>query len=125
MTEEGERSPLRHLTGDGVRVLHWHGDTFDLPEGCVRLASTPSYRNQAFSWGGATLALQFHPEVTAAGVEAWLIGHAAEIAATSDVSVEGLREATARFAPAMADQGRAWFDEWLDRQGLGLGAGLL
>lgn len=35
----------------GVPVLHWHGDTFDLPKGATLLASTDLYTNQAFSRG--------------------------------------------------------------------------
>lgn len=47
LTEAGRKSPLRFL--DGYRpVLHWHGDTFDLPEGAELLASTPVSPHQAF-----------------------------------------------------------------------------
>jgi len=44
-----------------TQVLHWHGDTFALPEGARRLASTAVCRNQAFLKGN-TLGLQFHLE---------------------------------------------------------------
>jgi len=46
-----------------VPVLHWHGDTFDLPEGVERLASSALYANQAFRRGPNLLALQCHPEM--------------------------------------------------------------
>jgi len=62
LTEAGQRSVLRDIGRDATPVLHWHGDTFDLPDGADRLASTPECANQAFSLG-ATLAVQFHPEV--------------------------------------------------------------
>ena len=62
-------------------MLHWHGDTFDLPRGAVHLASTAMCRNQAFSAGSNILCVQFHPEVDpTAGIEPWLVGHAAELA---------------------------------------------
>src|SRR5262249_55646253 len=57
----GADSPLRHLAQ--VPVLHWHGDTFDLPEGVELLASTSAYRHQAFRRGRELLALQFHAEM--------------------------------------------------------------
>jgi GMP synthase (glutamine-hydrolysing) len=119
LTEEGRASPLRHLDPVETDVLHWHGDTFDLPEGAVRLASTDLYQNQAFRWGEAALALQFHPEVVADALERWLIGHTVEIAGTPGVSVARLRAEARRWDEAIRRQARLCFAEWLD--GLALG----
>jgi GMP synthase (glutamine-hydrolysing) len=47
----------------GVPVLHWHGDTFTLPDGVELLASSHLYRHQAFRRGRNLLALQFHAEM--------------------------------------------------------------
>jgi GMP synthase (glutamine-hydrolysing) len=58
-------APLRHL--EGVPVLHWHGGTFDLPDGAELLASSERYAHQAFRVGANVLALQFHAEM---GLEA-------------------------------------------------------
>ena len=52
-------------------VFHWHGDTFDLPEGAVRLASSEYYQNQAFQFKSA-IGLQFHLEVNEEMVNLWL-----------------------------------------------------
>ena len=52
-------------------VFHWHGDTFDLPEGAVRLAYSENYQNQAFQINSA-VGLQFHLEVNAEMVNLWL-----------------------------------------------------
>lgn len=117
LSPEGRRSPL-HALGGGAAVLHWHGDTFELPARAIRLASTALYENQAFSCGRSALALQFHPEVTASGLERWFVGHAGEIAATPDLFVRQLREDTRRYAPELLRNGREFFSEWLD--GLGL-----
>ena len=120
LTEAGGASALRHLAPDKTSVLHWHGDTFDLPRGAVHLASTAVCENQAFGWGAHGLALQFHVEVTAAGLERWFIGHTLEIETTPGVSVEALRAATAHAAPMLERQGEAFFRQWLaelaDRQ---------
>jgi GMP synthase (glutamine-hydrolysing) len=54
-----------------VPVLHWHGDTFDLPVGSVRLAQNDVCANQAFRIGRHAFGLQFHVETDAALVRAW------------------------------------------------------
>jgi len=46
-----------------LQVMHWHGDTFDLPAGAVHLASSAICQNQAFSFGNQAIGFQFHLEV--------------------------------------------------------------
>jgi GMP synthase (glutamine-hydrolysing) len=64
---------------ESIKVLHWHGDTFDLPNNATLLASSTIYPNQAFSVGNKILALQFHLEMIEESFEKWLIGHTCEI----------------------------------------------
>ena len=52
-------------------VFHWHGDTFDLPQGATRLALSENYENQAFQYKSA-IGLQFHLEVNEQMVNLWL-----------------------------------------------------
>ena len=52
-------------------VFHWHGDTFDLPAGAIRLVSSEHYLNQAFQYKSA-VGLQFHLEVNEEMVNLWL-----------------------------------------------------
>ncbi len=61
-TDAAADSPLAPL-GDRYEPLHWHGDTFDFPEGATLLATSEACRNQAFQVGDA-LGLQFHLEAT-------------------------------------------------------------
>jgi GMP synthase-like glutamine amidotransferase len=44
--------------------LHWHGETFDLPQGSILLAGSEACKNQAFQVGKNVIAMQFHPEAT-------------------------------------------------------------
>lgn len=112
LTEAGRRSCLAMLAPEHTAVLHWHGDTFDLPARATRLASTELYANQAFTWGRRALALQFHAEVTARGLERWFIGHACELVAAG-VSVPKLRSETSRWVAILQAQSRRWFERWL------------
>lgn len=113
LTQPGQASCLRHLAPESTLVLHWHGDTFDLPTGATRLASTSGCENQAFAWGGCALGLQFHPEVTVAGLGRWFIGHALEIAHTPNISVTQLRADTERWGTTLETQGPRCLAHWL------------
>ena len=57
---------------NAAQVFQWHGDTFDLPRGAVRLASSDLFPNQAFRYTDRVYALQFHIEVTPTIVRDWL-----------------------------------------------------
>ncbi|WP_211325056.1 type 1 glutamine amidotransferase family protein [Hydrogenothermus marinus] len=50
--------------------FHWHGDTFDIPNGAIRTAYNEATSNQAFEFNnGKVVALQFHLEVNEKAVE--------------------------------------------------------
>ncbi len=76
LTDEGMNDPCMSQLAVGGRnaaqVFQWHGDTFDLPKGSERLASSSLYPNQAFRFSDRVYALQFHIEVTPSIVREWL-----------------------------------------------------
>ncbi|MGH6839297.1 MAG: glutamine amidotransferase [Methylocella sp.] len=112
LTNAARTTSLRHLAG--TMVLHWHGDTFDLPKSAVHLASTALCRNQAFSLGSNILCVQFHPEVDpTAGIEPWLVGHAAELGAAG-IDPRQLRDGAKAAGPSLPAKARKMIEEWLD-----------
>ncbi len=116
LTDRGWRSPLANLAG--LAVLHWHGDCAGLPEGAELMAFTPDCAVQAFAVGSHGLGLQFHVEVAAAGLEAWLIGHALEISQTDGADPARLRADAARSSRALNRAAEAMFCRWLEPLGL-------
>lgn len=114
ITDAGKNTALRYLDGEHCSMLHWHGETFDLPEGAVLLASSEKYLNQAFQFGNNILALQFHPEITQSSMEKWFIGHIGEIMQTDGVSVQNLREDTHQNANQLEVQGELFFNSWFN-----------
>jgi GMP synthase (glutamine-hydrolysing) len=103
-------SPLTVI--EGLDVLHWHGDAFDLPSGAERLAATTLCPNQAFRLGDWALALQFHLEVDPDAIESWLIGHAGELAAAK-IDPRTIRADARRSGASLAAAGRAGLQRWL------------
>ncbi len=101
------------LLAPGLSVFHWHGDTFDLPSGALHLASTALYPHQAFALDNFALALQFHPEVTAAGLESWYVGHACELH-HARISPANLRSSARQHSPALEIAAASFFNLWLD-----------
>ena len=57
-----------------VPAFHWHGDTFTIPPGAVRLAGSDGCDNQAFHYGQRVIALQFHWDYSLASVQT-MIAH--------------------------------------------------
>ena len=104
---------FKPLLDSGIHLLHWHGDTFDLPSGSIHLAESQLYKNQGFFIDNFALGLQFHPEVTAEGLERWYVGHACELS-TKKISVPELRAAAARHAPALVHAACRFWNGWLD-----------
>jgi GMP synthase (glutamine-hydrolysing) len=64
LTPESRNSRILQGLPELLTVFHWHGDTFDIPPGAVRLAGNNVCINQAFSYGRRVLGLQFHLEST-------------------------------------------------------------
>jgi GMP synthase-like glutamine amidotransferase len=77
LTEPGCAAPLLRGLPSEQAVLHWHGDTFELPDGAVHLARSDGCEQQAFLFDDRVLALQFHLESTADSVAA-LCTHCAD-----------------------------------------------
>lgn len=114
LTSDGASSCLKALSDNDAVVLHWHGDTFDLPDNAVRLASNANYDNQAFACGDHALALQFHLEADPRQLEEWYVGHTVELAAAG-ISVTELRAATRAHAAGLTARAQRIFGQWLQQ----------
>lgn len=112
LTDAGAHSVLAPI--DGLPVLHWHGETFDLPDQTIRLAATPAVPNQAFAIEDYGLALQFHLEVDPLQLERWYVGHAVEIEAATGIDVPTLRAQAAEHAANMSLAAHEVFVRWLE-----------
>lgn len=111
INDSGAASPLRHLKD--TPVLHWHSDTFDLPDNVELLASTNRYAHQAFRRGSNLLALQFHAEMGEdPRFEDWLTHFWADLDVAQQCGI-ALRRDHDEHGPGAVAAGRAMIAEWL------------
>jgi len=97
-------------------TFQWHGETFDLPDGAVLLATSPAYPNQAFRWKKQAYGIQFHVEISADLAMQWsqvpayrealerVLGVGAATKVVGDVS---------RGEKALHSYARSMFENWL------------
>jgi GMP synthase (glutamine-hydrolysing) len=94
-------------------MMQWHGDTFGLPSGAVRLASSAAYSNEAFALGDYALAVQFHPELEGSMYEEWITDGTGELEQVG-IDPDALRRDVSANRTAMEAASVAMFGEWLD-----------
>jgi GMP synthase (glutamine-hydrolysing) len=117
LTPEARNDPLFRDMPEELTTFQWHGDTFDLPEGAVLLASSPLYPNQAFRWGERAYAVQFHLEVSVEMAREW-----GEVPEYRDAlertlgpgALERMIAELQREEGAMVGMGRRLFERWLE-----------
>ncbi len=71
-TDEGRHDPLYEGLAGYQLVYQWHEDTFAIPPGAVRLATSEKTANQAFRYGLNAYGIQYHVELTPAMLDTWL-----------------------------------------------------
>lgn len=94
------------------RLYQWHREGFQMPHGADLLASSDgAFPNQAFSYGPAAVALQFHPEITHVQINRWTGGNPTRLL------MRGARPRAEHAADHLtyAPRVHAWLDQFLTR----------
>jgi GMP synthase-like glutamine amidotransferase/tetratricopeptide (TPR) repeat protein len=117
LCEAARRDPVFRAFPPDIEVFEFHSDTFDLPEGAVRLARSPRYENQAFRVGPTAYAIQCHLEPSLDDARDWF--DAPSLAQTFEArygrgSVAGFLEEYARSMPLLQHTARQLFRRWLE-----------
>lgn len=117
VTPEAADDPVFGDAPAQFRSLIWHGDTYDLPEGAVRLAGSAAYEQQAFVYKRA-YALQFHIETTPELAAGWasepMYAQSLETAMGPGALPRLLEELSASYDETVP-HARELFGRWLDR----------
>jgi GMP synthase (glutamine-hydrolysing) len=102
LDQSAEADPVFAGMEEEFSVFHWHGDTFDLPDGATLLASSEMYANQAFCLNQNCYAFQFHIEVTETMIQEWCAAYPDDLKAMhfSEASIPvGCVECQGRITP--------------------------
>jgi len=115
-TPQAASDPLLGHLRPAETVFQWHGDTFDLPDGAVNLASSPVCEDQAYRYGDRAYGLQFHVEVTSQMIDDWLDepGGCQEIAELDYIDADEIRGQVAERLPKMHSIARPMFQTFAD-----------
>jgi GMP synthase (glutamine-hydrolysing) len=117
LTAEGKADPLLRRLRPAERLFQWHCDTFDIPRGAVRLATSLTCDAQAFRYGDKVYGFQFHLEVDEPLIERWLRVpvHRAEIESTNGkIDPETILTETTRHIGRSNELSRLVFGQFIE-----------
>jgi len=116
LTDAGRADPVWGDLPTPFPALHWHADSFDLPEGAELLASTEAYTNQVFRHG-RSYGVQFHFEADAALAGEWFEIEEYQVALEASLGAGAVEPLLADVA-AISDRTAPWAEQvmtrWLD-----------
>ena len=112
-TRAARSDPLLSIYEEGDRVLLWHEDAFEVPEGGELLLRGGSVApNQGFRVGATSWGVQFHPEVTRELAEEWLAMVGDRLQGHWGRKPEELRADLDEFLPAQQKRSRELFSRF-------------
>lgn len=117
LTSDGQRDPLMKGCPVSPWVFQWHGDTFDLPRGARRLATSALYKNQAFRFARHVYALQYHLEVDGPMIQDWLTlpGAEKELKTLGLGTGQKIKKELSRRLPGLQRIAEPFFTAWGNR----------
>jgi GMP synthase-like glutamine amidotransferase len=115
ITPHGQVDSLLGYLPENATVFQWHGDGFNLPEGAIRLASSPHYNTQAFRVGKMIYGLQFHLEVTRRMIERWIDERSKDLALAPYVLPDKILADSNNYAATLNYYAERFLSEFLRR----------
>ena len=108
----------RQWFGPGIErfeSFHWHGETFTIPQGAVRIMGNRYCENQGFVTGNS-LGMQCHVEMTEELVKSWCETGADEIAESTGPAVQSpiqMQQGMQEKLAALRGVARRLYDQWV------------
>ncbi|HOO71099.1 MAG TPA: type 1 glutamine amidotransferase [Spirochaetota bacterium] len=97
-----------------ITAFHWHGDTFDIPQGAQRIAENEACENQTFIYGNNVIGFQFHLESTPQSIEKLIINCPDDLVKAKFVhSARRILEDSGEYAPICNNYVKNILDEFI------------
>lgn len=113
LSDTAKDDPLLGGLPQTFPIFQWHDDTFSLPDGATRLASSDVAVNQAFRIGRAAYGIQFHFEADRALVREWSAAFASQLDERQPGWDTRLESEAARHGPQADAAGQAIARAWV------------
>jgi GMP synthase-like glutamine amidotransferase len=97
-------------------AFHWHGETFSIPDGAVRILESVHCANQAFTLNNRHLALQCHVEMTDSMIRDWCAVGVDEITSANSPAVQPadlILEQIPENMPALRAMATRLYSRWI------------
>ena len=116
LSPAGEKDKIFKAFQKKEQVVQWHGDTFEIPQDAVHLASSQLCPNQAFRYGDKVYGFQFHLEVDEPMIKRWLKvpGHLKELESLKgQIDPQEIKEKTPEYIGRLQSLSLATFGAFL------------
>lgn len=115
LTPDGMEDAVFKGFPDKLTVFQWHGDTFDIPEGATRIASSALFPNQAYRIGYKVYGLQFHLEVTEEIIKQWVSEYKDELSTLDYIDPKKILSDTIKHRDNHARHAELFYDKFFSR----------
>lgn len=112
LTESSNKDTIFGGLASPSPLFQWHGETFDLPSGAIRLAKSKLYPNQAFRYTDRIYGLQFHCEMTDFMIRDWVDKGKEELIAAG-ISGEKILEGISKCIPTLRHWAHQIGEKWV------------
>lgn len=113
LTEDAAVDRLWHSVDSEFTGFHWHGDSFDLPDGAVALAASQMTDCQAFRHGNNAYGFLFHMEMTDPMIREWTTMNRPYLDAI-EVDANAITAGIPKYLSSLQHIGRTVFGNWAD-----------
>ena len=114
LTEDSRRDKVFNTLPQELNVFQWHGDTFDIPEGAIRLAGSGLFPNQAYRIGSRIYGIQFHLEVTKEMISQWISEYREELSTLNYINASNIISDTLAYIETLNICAGIFFDKFFE-----------